>query len=129
MVYNRFSKLRPSWFDKSFVSSLNVTQLIQLFPSNPNNGPMRYDHYLEFFIPSIEKQMQGCPKRNITFCLSKEGELSKCQKLQKAAFSRRIHPPIRCYQADSEETCIRLINERKADLMILSPDRFYYGAR
>ena len=129
MIFNRFSKLRPSWFDKSFVSSTNVTQLVQIFPAKPEDGPVTYSHYLEFFMPSIDKNLQGCPKRNITLCLSKDGELSKCQQLQKAAFSRRIRPQLRCYQADSEETCVRLLNERKADLMILSPDRFYYGAR
>lgn len=129
LIFNRFSKLRPSWFDKSFVSSTNVTQLVQIFPAKPEDGPVTYSHYLEFFMPSIDKNLQGCPKRNITLCLSKDGELSKCQQLQKAAFSRRIRPQLRCYQADSEETCVRLLNERKADLMILSPDRFYYGAR
>jgi len=29
-IFARFVKLRPSWFDKSFVSSANITQLISM---------------------------------------------------------------------------------------------------
>ena len=85
--------------------------------------------FTEFYIPSIEKPLQGCARRNITFCLSHEGELTKCQQLQKAAFARRIRPSIRCYHADSDQTCIKLLNERQADLIVLQPDRFYQAAR
>ena len=83
----------------------------------------------EFYQPSIEKPLQGCTRRNITFCLSRDGELNKCQQLQKAAFARRIRPSIRCYHADTPSTCVRLLNERRADLMVLPPDAFYQAAR
>lgn len=90
----------------------------------------KYAHYLNSFAASIGKTLMGCrEKRNVTFCLSKEGELNKCQQLQRAAYARRIRPIIFCYQADSEQTCIRLLNERKVDLMVLPPDHYYYAAR
>lgn len=123
-VFSHYFKLRPSWFDKSFVSSSNITQLVHM-PVQQS----RWSKYLEFYIPSIEKPLQGCTRRNITFCLSREGEMTKCQQLQKASFARRIRPSIRCYQADSDQTCIKLLNERRADLMILQPDKFYHAAR
>lgn len=123
-VFQQYVKLRPSWFDKSFVSSWNVTQLVAMpFPTS------RWNKYLEFYQPSIEKPLQGCTRRNITFCLSRDGELNKCQQLQKAAFARRIRPSIRCYHADTPSTCVRLLNERRADLMVLPPDAFYQAAR
>ena len=123
-IYIRYSKLRPSWFDRSFVSSFNVTQLVSM-----PFAQSKWDKYLEFYKPSIEKPMRGCVRRNITFCLSRDGEMNKCQQLQKAAFARRIRPSIKCHQAESASTCTKLLNERRADLMIMSPDMFYQAAK
>ncbi|UXI16294.1 RING finger protein unkempt [Sarcoptes scabiei] len=123
-LFNRFVQVRPKWFDRGFVSSPNVTQLMSL-----TNRATQSDVYLSFLLPAIERHLQGCPSNNVTFCLSKQGELPKCQQLQRIAFAHGVRPKIRCYQADSEATCIRLLNERKADLMIMEPDRFYLASK
>lgn len=90
---------------------------------------LSYARRPEYYIPSIEKPLPGCFQRNITFCLSRKGELAKCQHLQKAAIARRIRPLIQCFEADSEQACIRMLNDRRADLMFMLPDRFYREAK
>ena len=81
------------------------------------------------YIPSIEKPLPGCERKNLTFCLTSSKELAKCMDLQKASFARRIRPQIRCHSADSWKSCIEALNNRKADLLSLSPAHFYMASR
>ena len=81
------------------------------------------------YIPSIEKPLPGCERKNLTFCLTSSKELAKCMDLQKVSFSRRIRPQIRCHSADSWKACVEAMNNRKADLMSLEPAHFYQASR
>lgn len=81
------------------------------------------------YIPSIEKPLPGCERKNVTFCLTSALELAKCLDLQKVAFARRIRPQIRCLNLDSRKACIDAVNTRRADIITLDAGDLYHASR
>lgn len=83
------------------------------------------------YIPSIEKPMPGCERKNVTFCTTSQDELFKCLDMQKVAYSRRIRPDVRCVkpEGESKEACINEVAARRADVVTLNPNDLYTASR
>uniref|UniRef100_T1KT44 Transferrin-like domain-containing protein n=1 Tax=Tetranychus urticae TaxID=32264 RepID=T1KT44_TETUR len=118
----------PLWFDKVFVSSVNVTNIVKIVGPG-GRDTMTYGEYLSEYVNSINLST-GCNKKIIRLCTSSQAELFKCLDLQKVAYSRRITPEIRCENPGySLESCIKSVASGNSDIISLEAGDFYKAAR
>uniref|UniRef100_A0A1E1WVR2 Putative transferrin n=1 Tax=Tityus obscurus TaxID=1221240 RepID=A0A1E1WVR2_TITOB len=115
---------RPEWFTKFFVSSVNVTDILQATPEQQN--PLSY---LGEFRYTMDRESDECPPKTVRFCTTSEQGVNKCNDLNKMTKSRRINAGVECVLEASVADCINAVKEGRADLITLDGGDVYRAGR
>ncbi|BET01459.1 transferrin [Nesidiocoris tenuis] len=134
--YMADSKLNPQFKElRDQISKLNnlgaskhadwISKVLML-----NNATIAVDNaqpetplkYLEKakYLDVVEKDVLK-PRRVVRLCVVGQTEMSKCETLEKAAYSRDIRPSLTCIKKTTAKECLKAVNEKHADAVIVDP--------
>ncbi|XP_013134127.1 PREDICTED: transferrin [Papilio polytes] len=101
---------KPEWF-------LNVLGLSEKIHHVADNIPIKPADYLKKanYTEVIERG-HGPPEPVVRLCVTTYLALEKCRLMSVFAFSRDIRPRIDCVQEESEDACLKSVQDNGADL-------------
>ena len=70
-----------------------------------------------------------CPQLPLRWCVTYEAEFRKCTRMKVAFKQRQLKPEVDCIYVDDIPTCMRMIKEGDADVILLDPGEQYIAGR
>ncbi|CAG4974989.1 unnamed protein product [Parnassius apollo] len=101
---------KPDWFTKVLGLSENIHHVADNIPIKPADY-LKKANYTE-----VIERGHGPPEPVVRMCVTSYLALEKCRLMSVFAFSRDIRPKIDCVQEESEDACLKIVQDNGSDL-------------
>ncbi|XP_077287227.1 transferrin 1 [Arctopsyche grandis] len=98
-----------TWFYNVLTMSEYIHYLYDNTPITPNNYLDKSNYTI------VIERGHGEPEPVVRLCVTSDVALSKCRIMASTAYSRDIRPQLQCVQDNSDDDCLQMVQDDKAD--------------